>query len=157
MAKKKEAKWRVNPREPGAPEVPGLLCLKRCSPTGRDFPAGSLLPGLLPQPCPNLALSGSESLPEGGSGFSRLVTAPLPASADSIRTTSRIMLLAAACGSTPERETAFTRFPRGLWPGTGVTSAAAPECRGTRPEGWAGPKSKSKPMRAGRACKGAWL
>lgn len=54
-----------------------------------------------------------------------LVTAPLPASADSIRTTSRIMLLAAACGSIPEQERGLTGYPCGLRPGPGVTSARA--------------------------------
>lgn len=57
-----------------------------------------------------------ETLPEGGSGSSVLVTAPLPGSADSIRTTSRIMLLAAACGSIPEQGAPRTGNPRRQWP-----------------------------------------
>lgn len=113
---KKRRKRRVPQRHPPPPRPLRSRIQGHLAQGGASGPQG--LPSRAPPAWPPApARSGSERLPEGGLGSSVLIKAPLPISADSIRTTSRIILPTAACGPIPEQRTPLTGYPRRPRPG----------------------------------------
>lgn len=145
----KEPKAECKPRRPRrrlGSKTPGCLAQGGAA---RSPGLPSRAPPAWP-PAP--ARSGSERLPEGGSGSSVLNDAPLPAFTDSIRTSSsRTILPAAACRPIPERGAPPTGYPRRPWPGL---ASRPPQAQQPSPGDLGGAKAEAQ--RPARSV-GAWL
>lgn len=127
---------------------PEALRFQRLPCPGRRIPDPEGLPG---RPAPPPAPTHWETLPEGGSGSSVPVTAPLQASAHSIRTTSRIM---------PAGSRRLRVCPRAsdTADGAPILLLAAASRHVRRPPGpgsWAGPKATAYEMQQGLQGRGS--